>query len=177
MYKPFAFEGEVHQSLSCVPLTVRRKLDVAGLKISLDGWTTLTREERLALCHLPVDSEAEVTVYQEVMRGFCARHAVPLKPLTEVRDHGRSWNADDIPPPVVARLREVGRDLPVAAWRALDEESRYALLKLADPKQAAAKFQAALAELGFAPPSTADDQKAAEACDRMDQASDHSDQG
>jgi hypothetical protein len=168
MYKPFAFEGEVHQSLSCVPLTVRRKLDVAGLKISLDGWNTLTREERLALCHLPIDTDAEVAVYQEVMGGFCARHGVPLKPLTEVRDHGRSWNADDIPMVIADRLRELGRELPVAAWRALDEESRYALLKLADPKQAAAKFQAVLAELGFAPPSTADEQRAAEACDRME---------
>ena len=168
MYKPFAFEGEVHQSLSCVPLAVRRKLDVAGLKISLEGWQLLTREERLALCHLPVDSDAEVAVYQEIMRGFCARHAVPLKPLTEVRDHGRSWNSDDIPVPVADRLHELGRALPVAAWRALDEESRYALLKLADPKQAAAKFLAVLAELGFAPPPTADEQKAAESCDRMD---------
>jgi hypothetical protein len=168
MYKPFAFEGEVHESLSCVPLTVRRKLDVAGLKISLEGWQTLTREERLALCHLPIDSDAEVAVYQEVMRGFCARHAVPLKPLTEVRDQGRSWNTDDVPVAVTTRLREVGGDLPVAGWRALDEESRYALLKLADPKQAVAKFRAALAELGFAPPSTAEEQKAAEACDRMD---------
>jgi hypothetical protein len=168
MYKPFAFEGEVHQSLSCVPLTVRRKLDVAGLKISLDGWQTLTREERLALCHLPVDSDAEVAVYHEVMRGFCARHDVPLKPLTDVQVHGRTWNTDEIPPPVLGRLREVGRDLPVAAWRVLDEESRYALLKLADPKQAVAKFQAALSELGFAPPASADDQKAAEACDRME---------
>jgi hypothetical protein len=166
MYKPFAFEGEVHQSLSCVPLTVRRKLDVAGLKISLDGWQTLTREERLALCHLPVDSDDELAVYREVMRGFCARHAVSLTPLTEVRDHGRAWNADDIPAPVIARLRALGGELPAAAWRALDEDSRYALLKLADPKQAAAKFQAVLAELGFGPASSADQQKAAAACDR-----------
>jgi hypothetical protein len=85
-----------------------------------------------------------------------------------VRDQGRSWNTDDVPVAVTTRLREVGGELPVAGWRALDEESRYALLKLADPKQAVAKFRAALAELGFAPPSTAEEQKAAEACDRMD---------
>jgi hypothetical protein len=168
MYKPFAFEGEVHQSLSCVPLTVRRKLDVAGLKISLAGWQVLSREERLALCHLPIDSEGEVAVYQEVMRGFCARHGVELKPLTDVQEHGRTWNADDVPAPVLDRLREVGGTLPVAAWRALDEESRYALLKLADPKQAVAKFRAALGELGFAPPATAEERQAAEACDRME---------
>ena len=57
MYKRFTFEGDIHESLDCVPLSVRRKLDLAALKISLDGWQQLSRAERLSLCHLPVDSE------------------------------------------------------------------------------------------------------------------------
>ena len=151
MYKRFAFEGEVHQSLSCVPLTVRRKLDLAGMKISLDGWQRLPREERMALCHLPVDGPDELTTYQEIMRGFCDRHGVECKPLTGVDEARRSWSGPDIPEAVAARVGELGLALAPAAWRALDEESRYALLKLSDPRQAAAKLRAVLAELGLVP--------------------------
>jgi hypothetical protein len=151
MYRRFAFEGEVHQSLSCVPLTVRRKLDVAGFKIPLAGWQALTREERLALCHLPIGSDDEVAVYREVMRGFCDRHTVALTAIADADIQGRAWNSGQIPAAVTARLAEVGGALTPGQWQALDEESRYALLKLADPRQAAAKFSAALGELGLAP--------------------------
>jgi hypothetical protein len=169
MYKRFAFEGEVHQSLSCVPLTVRRKLDVAGLKISLAGWQVLTREERLALCHLPIDSDDEVGIYQEVMRGFCDRHAVPLSTITDPKLTERTWNAPEFPASVTARLEEAGARITTPAWRALDEESRYALLKMAEPKQSIAKFKAVLAELDLLPPPGPEDRAAAEACDRMDE--------
>ena len=59
MLRRFKFEDEVHQSLSCVPMAVRRKLDQAGVKISLEQWQTLRRGERLAICHLPTESDEE----------------------------------------------------------------------------------------------------------------------
>ena len=47
MYKRFEFEGAIHDTLECVPMSVRRKLDLATLKISLAGWQALSRAERL----------------------------------------------------------------------------------------------------------------------------------
>jgi hypothetical protein len=145
MYKRFAFEGDVHVSLSCVPLTVRRKLDLAELKISLAGWQTLSREERLALCHMPVDTHEDIAVYREVLRGFAARARVPLTPLPGGPMASSDWSAEG----VLARLKErlVGAHLDAARLGALDEESRYALFKLADPKRDVAKLRAALREL------------------------------
>lgn len=149
MYKQFKFEGAIHEVLDCVPLTVRRKLDLAQLKISLQGWQALSRPERLALCHLPVDTAQDVAVYREVLQGFCARAGVPLKPLSDEAAAARAWNAAEVPAPVAARTAELGARLDAAAWRALDEESRYALLKLADPKRTPEKLQAACVELGL----------------------------
>jgi len=168
MYKQFAFEGEIHQSLSCVPLAVRRKLDLAGLKISLAGWQALTRPERLALCHLPVDGSGALAVYREVMRGFCDRHAVALGALPAVADQDRPWDTRQVPASVTARLVEAGGALAEARWQALDEESRYGLLKMAEPKQALVKFQALLAELGLSPALEAKDAQAAQSCERAD---------
>ena len=59
MIRKFKFEDEMHESLQCVPMAVRRKLDRVGLKIGLEQWKSLDRGERLAICHFPVDSAEE----------------------------------------------------------------------------------------------------------------------
>jgi hypothetical protein len=145
MYQRFAFEGDVHSSLACVPLAVRRKLDLAELKISLAGWQALSREERLALCHLPVDAAEDLAVYREVLRGFAARASVQLAPLPGGPMERSAWSAAG----VLGRLKERLAGAPVDAARldALPEEARYALFKLADPKRDVAKLHAALREL------------------------------
>ncbi|XYH96437.1 nitrate reductase associated protein [Sorangium sp. So ce1128] len=151
MYRQFALEGEVHVVLDCVPLAVRRKLDLAELKISLAGWQTLSRAERLALCHLPVDTDEEVAVYAEVLRGFAARAGVPLTPLADAPVRRAAWDADA----VSARLRDrLGPDGALdggalGQLAKLTEEERYALFKLADPKRGPEKLRALLGELGL----------------------------
>jgi hypothetical protein len=147
MYKQFRFEGDIHAVLDCVPLTVRRKLDLAQQKISLEGWQKLDRAERLALCHLAAETDADVAIYREVLAGFCARANVPLAALHDEDASARRWNAPDVPQRVAARAAEQGISLGAERWRALDEESRYALLKLSDPKKKAEKFLAACVEL------------------------------
>ena len=59
MIREFKFEDEMHTTLACVPMAVRRKLDRVGVKISLEQWQLLGNGERLAICHLPVDSADE----------------------------------------------------------------------------------------------------------------------
>ncbi len=149
MYKRFSFEGDVHESLDCVPLTVRRKLDLAGLKISLAGWQTLTRAERLALCHLPVDDAEAVAVYREVYQGFADRAGVPLQPLPDDSMAGRPWLAPSPPAAVTTKAALLDGAADLSRWPDLDEESRYALFKLSDPKKEAGKLRAALLELGM----------------------------
>lgn len=149
MYLAFRFEGDIHASLECVPLCVRRKLDLAALKISLEGWQALARAERIALCHLPVDGPGDLAMYRDVLHGFCARAGVELKPLHDDDAAARTWNATSIPPRLDARLRELGARLDDAAWRALPEDPRYALFKLSDPKRDPRKLAACCAELGL----------------------------
>jgi hypothetical protein len=54
MMREFMFEEEMHQSLACVPMAVRRKLDRVGVKIGLKQWQALGRGECLVICHLPI---------------------------------------------------------------------------------------------------------------------------
>lgn len=148
-YKRFVFEGDVHDSLSCVPLTVRRKLDLAGLKISLAGWQALPREERLSLCHLPVDDAGDIAVYAEILRAFAARANVPLSPLPDEASRRERWSSPEMPELVRARLDAMSATLTPESWAKLDEESKYALLKMAEPSRDPRKFGWVLDELGL----------------------------
>lgn len=148
MYRRFAFEGEIDESLACVPMTVRRKLDVVRIKVPLAGWRTLSRAERLALCHLPIDGEEERAAYRDVLRDFAARAAISLGDLPDP-DAAKTWNASAVPETVAKRLAALGASLDDASWRRLDELERYVLHKLADPKRDDARLRDAAIELGL----------------------------
>lgn len=135
MYRKFRFEGEIHTVLDCVPLAVRRKLDLSGLKISLAGWQALTRNERLALCHLPVDTDEEIEIYQSFLREVATRAKTELTPLSPFDGQRWRWCTSEMPSQVEARLAEAKLTLKTE-WQMLTEEERYCLLKSCDrPKR------------------------------------------
>ena len=146
MIRRFKFEDEVHQSLSCVPMHARRKLDKAAIKISLEQWQALGRGERLAICHLPAESAEECDALrifiEEAMRNHGAGSAKPLP------DEARA--AADPPPSPPSRLVEnadaEGVALGQSDWDRLDADERYALIKLGGGPQRSHNLGAALRE-------------------------------
>ena len=146
MIRRFKFEDEIHQNLSCVPMHARRKLDRAGVKISLGQWQALGRGERLAICHLPAESEDECDALrmfiEEAVRNRGAGEAKPLS------DEAR--RAADPPPTPPSRLidnaRAEGVALNQVEWDRLDPDERYALLKLGGGAERSHNLGAALRE-------------------------------
>src|SRR6516164_6701792 len=59
MIRKFDFEADVYQSLNCLPMAARRKLDALGIKVHLAQWEQFGRGERLMICHAPADTEEE----------------------------------------------------------------------------------------------------------------------
>jgi hypothetical protein len=146
MYLRFEFEGDLHRTLEFIPLAVRRKMDLAGLKLSLAAWTKMTRAERLAVCHLSVDAPEDRDVYREALAGFAERAGHPVAPLEGGALDGSAWAAGRIPDAVAARAPE----LSPARWSALSDEARYVLWRLAEARRGPEKFDAALRELRIA---------------------------
>src|SRR5258708_39995598 len=72
MYLRFAFEDGA-ETLEYMAQSMRRKLDLVGVKIGLKGWQAMTRAERLALAHFPVDTDDERAAFLQVLRGFAQR--------------------------------------------------------------------------------------------------------
>ena len=59
MSRKFKFEAEIYESLNCLLMAARKKLDAVGIKLHLAQWEQLGRGERLMICHAPADSEED----------------------------------------------------------------------------------------------------------------------
>ncbi|MBV8054896.1 MAG: hypothetical protein JO071_06615 [Deltaproteobacteria bacterium] len=151
MMRQFDFEAEVYESLSCVPMAARRKLDRLGLKISLEQWQRLSRSERLMICHAPASMPDEC----EVLRSFIdevtvARSGLPPRPLSD-ESRKEAEPAAQPPPALVANASKLGVVLSAREWERLDDDERYALIKLGGLTQPSHNFKAALHELLASP--------------------------
>jgi hypothetical protein len=142
MPRIFSFEREIHATLELVPLAVRRKLDLSGLKISLQGWQALPAADRRALADAEVEDEASVITFAAALRAAAARSGVELRAIAVPCPP--PWRTPAVPDPLKARLDE-------EAWARLDDDDRYALLHLAGRRteEHEARLGAALVELGL----------------------------
>src|SRR5713101_3569857 len=127
MMRRFEFEAEIYESLSCLPMAARRKLDLIGLKIGLQQWQQLSRGERLMICHAPASMPDEC----EALRLFLheaavARSGSPPRPLSEESRRDAEPPAEP-PPPLVANANVLGVTLTAQEWERLDGDERYAL--------------------------------------------------
>jgi len=146
MIRKFKFEAEIYESLSCVPMAARRKLDALGIKIGLTQWQQLGRGERLMICHAPSGSDEE----RDALRTFIEEATIARAgsaPKTLAEDVRRSADPPKRPPGLLAgNARATGVELDDAAWARLDDDQRYALIKLGDGAKPSHNFKAALEE-------------------------------
>ena len=120
--------------------SMRRKLDLVRVKIGLKGWQAMTRAERFALSHFPVEMDDERAAFVQVLRGFAERAGAKVETVAAVG--ARAWGKERVPDAVRAR-----RDISLDAWAALSDEERYVLLRLAERQRMPERFDAALAQL------------------------------
>jgi hypothetical protein len=146
MIRKFKFEAEIYESLNCLPTAARRKLDAVGIKLHLAQWEQLGRGERLMICHAPADSEEERSALRTFIEEVAlARTGSPAKILPD--DTRRSANPPAHPPQVLAQHARVsGVELDEKAWAALDDDQRYALIKLGDSEKPSHNLELALQE-------------------------------
>ena len=138
----FSFERDLYATLDLVPLDVRRKLDLAGLKLSLEGWRALPLADRRAL------AEAADDAFAPALGAAAARAGAALASLPA--SGPPPWRAPAVPAPLRDKLAELGAALSDAAWAGLPDGARYVLHKLSEKPRDDGRLRAALAELGIA---------------------------
>jgi hypothetical protein len=142
----FQFEADFVNSLRCIPMQVRYKLDTCGIKLKLSDWNHMTQGEREALVELPCESENEIPAYREYLQNIILqRSGEPAKELA-IDSHPAWMDSTHLPDNVQEKAQEVGVTLTLQDWAALTPLQRFALLKLSRPSHENKNFVPALLE-------------------------------
>ena len=148
MFHRYRHESDIYPSLSRIPLDVRMKLDVTGIKISLKDWLAFSIEERTVLCHLPIETEEErqaFTSYLDFLSRRYLRRARRGQPRPSAALSGTVRTK--CPGRSLAKASRRLHPVTVEEWRRWKSYQRYALYKTALSKSDPEQFFAVLKEL------------------------------
>jgi hypothetical protein len=147
MFQRYPHEVDIYPSLSRIPLHVRMKLDVTGIKISLKDWLAFSLEERAVLCHLPIETDEEKQVFHAYLDSLSKRYCGA--PATRTAAVNRTlWDATQrVPGPVAQKSAPEIPPVAVEEWRRWKSYQRYALYKTALSQSDPAPFFAVLQAL------------------------------
>ena len=149
----FGFEADFTGDLRCIPMAVRRKLDLAGVKLKLQHWSELGAAERSELLAWGDEAAAIEALHQHLLARTATLSAGPAKELP--RPNGEPWQqADQLPAVLAASCAQLGLHLRSGSWAQLNELQRFALVKLSHPGHEHRNLPRALAEFGLLEPAT-----------------------
>ncbi len=96
MFHRYDYEAEYYPSLSRLPLDLRRKLDISGVKLSLKDWLAISLEERTVLCHLPCDHDEERQAFATYLDFLAKKYLGTPAEKTAPMNIG-SWSESAVP--------------------------------------------------------------------------------
>jgi hypothetical protein len=145
----FDFEKDfMEDNIRCIPMIVRFKLDACGIKLKLKEWSKMDQEERENLALLPIDEGSQLKAYLEYLEKTVIYHTGE-KP-TSLEQQNLLWTeTDQLPLPILNKLKELNQEITLAQWKSLSVLKRYALLKLSRPGHENRNFPKALKEFGL----------------------------
>lgn len=145
----FDFESDFVESLRCIPMIVRYKLDSCGIKLQLAEWVKISVEEKTQLAFLPCYLDSEVDSYGEFVKKLVWKHTNhEASLLTSVDD---AWNElHNVPDGIQQKAVEWNcQVLTVKQWLELDTLQRFALIKLSRSGHEGKNFPKAIREFGL----------------------------
>jgi hypothetical protein len=145
----FAFERDFAGALHCIPMVVRLKLDLCGVKLSLRHWNRFDLPDRRQLIRRPCRTASEIAAYRAnlvlliAIRAGEAARELAIEPRPEWEDCAR------VPVSILDRARRLGLPAPsLRAWAGLTPLQRFALIKLTRGGHDNDNFEPALREFG-----------------------------
>lgn len=146
MFHRYDYEAEFYPALSRLPLDLRRKLDVTGIKISLKYWLAFSIKERAVLCHLPCDSDDEKQVFVRYVDFLSAKYLGKPTEKTAAMSEAL-WSDSALPNAVVERSQSLREAVTLNEWRGWQSYHRYGLYKTALSKTQPDAFEQVLRQL------------------------------
>ena len=146
----FAFELDFGGTLRCIPMSVRLKLDQAGIKLSLKQWNKFPEEERRHLVGKPCDELPQVESYKQYLISLIEKFAMTPAELMSVDDSPPWADPAVVPERICVWARNLGVMPPSREqWAALTRLQRFALFKLTRPGHSNDNFIPAMREFAI----------------------------
>lgn len=142
----FQFEADFVDSLRCIPMQVRMKLDTCGVKLKLTHWHHFTQAERQTFVEMSCTTAEEIATYRQDLQQLVINHTgTPASELL-IDAHPAWLDATTIPSSIQEKAQEIGVSLTSQQWTALTPVQRFALIKLSRPSHENQNFLPALKE-------------------------------
>jgi hypothetical protein len=142
----FQFEADFVESLRCIPMQVRMKLDTCGVKLKLTHWHQFTQPERQALVELPCSTPEEASNYRQHLQHLVTQHTGKPASDLPIDPHPAWMDGNNIPTTVREKTQEFDVNLTPEQWADLTPAQRFALIKLSRPSHENKNFLPALKE-------------------------------
>ena len=145
----FQFEADFVESLRCIPMQIRYKLDSCGVKLKLEHWHQFTTAEREKLVELPCNTAVENTGYHDYLQTLVTQYT--QSPAKEIPiDPNPPWQTvDQVPADVQTQAQTFNISISTEEWAALTPLQRFALCKLSRPSHENRNFLPALEEFNL----------------------------
>jgi len=145
----FGFESDFVDSMRCIPMAVRLRLDRTGVKLKLNEWSKFAPELRMALAQSPCGSPAEREQWKSFVISL-VEQACGTAPSLLPEPVAEAWeDRGSVPEQVSAQARSLGLAVDATAWAALTPLQRFALVKLSRPGHENRNFRPAMEEFGL----------------------------
>jgi hypothetical protein len=145
----FQFESDFVESLRCIPMQVRFKLDTCGVKLKLHQWNKFNEHDRHQLVEMPCNTKGEVENYRLMLHELIQERTKETASDLPI-DPDPDWlEATIVPESVQTKAQELGTEVQPSQWKNLTPLQRFALIKLSRSNHENANFLPALKEFNL----------------------------
>ena len=145
----FQFEADFVDSLRCIPMQVRFKLDTCGIKLKLSHWSYFSPTDRQTLVERPCTTKTEIQAYREFLQQLVKKYSDAPADELPVEPYPAWMDATTIPLILQEKAEEIGVTITLQQWVALTPLQRFTLIKLSRPSHENKNFLPAMQEFNL----------------------------
>jgi hypothetical protein len=145
----FQFEADFVESLRCIPMVVRYKLDTCGIKLKLEQWNRFSDRDCQALVERPCKTPEDIATYRQFLSDLIWRHTQTPASELPIDEHPPWMNGSSIPESVEEKAKSVEIKLTIEQWKTLTPLQRFVLIKLSRSSHENRNFIPALKEFNL----------------------------
>ncbi len=146
----FDFEEDfIEENVRCIPMTVRFKMDAAGIKLKLAEWSKFSIKERIELAVISASTNEEAITYNQYLSGLIKKYTGHKSTALTINTNPDWSNLEIIPAMLQEKAMEFNLIISIPQWKQLTNLQRFTLLKLCRPGHENKNFPKAILEFGL----------------------------